>query len=115
MQMGMGAGTGYYLHHLGIMQLLVQWNDISICLGCHAVVSHLGVDMVSEIQGCGAGRQLYNLSGRGEYKDYIPEYVLLKVVQELGVVHIEAVPVLEPVDESYLPWLEVPCHLPRLI
>ena len=67
-----------------VLQLVGQRHDGAVDLRAHAVVAHLGVDVVGEVHGRGAGAQAHDLALRREHEHLGRRQVHLERLQELA-------------------------------
>ena len=81
-----GGFGGLHLHHVAVLQLVVELDDASVDLGGHHVVAHGGVDGIGEVDGRGAGGQVDHVAHGGEHEHLVGEHIHLQGVDEvLGV------------------------------
>ena len=78
-----------------VVEDVAQRNLFAVDLGARALVAHLAVDRVREIEGGRALGQRDHLAGRGEYEDLVGEQIDLHRVEELVRVRKLALPLEE--------------------
>ena len=72
------------LHAVAQLQLVGQRHNGAVDLRAHAVVAHLGVDGIGEVDGRGSGAQAHGLALRREHEHLGRRQVHLQVLQELA-------------------------------
>ena len=77
------ALAGGDLHHVAVLQPVVQRHDAAVHLGRHHVVAHGGMDVIGKVDGRGAGRQVDHVAVGGEHKHLVGEHVYLQRMDEV--------------------------------
>ena len=81
-----GVLAGHHLHHVAVLQPVVQRHNAAVDLGGHHVVAHGGVDVIGKVDGRGAGRQVDHVALGGKHEHLVGEHVHLQGVDKvLGV------------------------------
>ena len=71
----MGTLAGGDLHHVAVLQAVVQLHNAAVDLGRDHGVTHGGMDIIGKVDGRSTGRQVDDIALRGKDEDLVGEHI----------------------------------------